>query len=471
MDQQNVRVHYGDGAAGEAPKLYRLIGEGKDSGLELPVLQATMGPDAIDVRQVLAKTHYCTFDPAFTSTASCRSKITYVDGDQGILLYRGYPIEDLAERSSFLEVCHLLLFGELPAADELTQFQHDITYHTMVHEQIQRFYSGFPHSAHPMAILLGVVGALSAFYPDSTDVFDPQQRLISIHRLIAKVPTLAAMAHKYSLGQPFVYPRNDLDYSANFVNMMFAVPAEPYPIKAVFAKAINALLIVQADHEQNASTSTVRIVGSSRANPFACVAAGISSLWGPIHGGANEAAVSMLKEIGTKANIPDVIRRAKDKNDPFRLMGFGHRIYKSYDPRAKVMRKICNEVLTEVGLAHDPLFELALELEKIALEDDYFVERKLYPNVDFYSGLIMRALGIPLKMFTALFAIARTPGWLAQWKEMIEDPDQRISRPRQLYVGPVRRSFVALNERKSESASARDNPSKPMPGEAMIVGS
>jgi citrate synthase len=360
-----------------------------------------------------------------------------------------------------------LLFGELPDAAELKQFVKDITYHTMVHEHLMRFYAGFPRQAHPMAVMAAVVSALSAFYPDSTDIFDPQQRLISIHRLIAKMPTIAAMAYKHSVGQPFVYPQNHLDYSANFLNMMFSVPAEPYTINPVFARAINTLLIVQADHEQNASTSTVRTVGSSRANPFACISAGIASLWGPLHGGANEAVVKMLEQIGSKKNIPEFIKRAKDKNDSFRLMGFGHRVYKSYDPRAKVMQKVCDEVLHEVGHDQDPLLELARELERIALADEYFVERKLYPNVDFYSGIVQRAIGIPNPMFTALFAMARTAGWLAQWKEMIEDSDQRIARPRQLYTGPVERQYVPLDQRKSHETLSVD---KPMPREPAIVG-
>jgi citrate synthase len=436
---------------------------------ELPFVKSTLGPDAVDVRGLLSSAHLCTFDPSFNSTASCRSSITFVDGDNGVLLYRGYPIAELAERSSFLEVAYLLLFGELPATDEFATFQHDITVHTMVHERIREFYGGFRNDAHPMAVLLGVVGALSAFYPDSTDVFDPKQRMISIHRLIAKLPTIAAMAYKHSIGQPYVYPRNDLEYSANFLNMMFSVPAEPYTVNPSFAKAVNLLFIVQADHEQNASTSTVRTVGSSRANPFACIAAGVASLWGPIHGGANEAVVAMLEEIGTKDRIPEAIRRAKDKNDPFRLMGFGHRIYKSYDPRADVMRRVCNEVLAERAGANDSLFALALELERIALEDPYFVERKLYPNVDFYSGIIMRAIGIPVNMFTALFAIARTAGWLAQWKEMIEDPDQRIARPRQLYTGPTERGYVEIARRSPRPAPSGGS-GHPMPGEAAIVG-
>ncbi len=466
MDGSKAR---GDGPQNSHPAYKLIDGEGK-AVADLPLLHATLGSDAIDVRHLLSVTDLCTFDPSFSSTASCRSSITFIDGDKGVLLYRGYPIEQLAERSSYLEVAYLLLFGDLPTSAEMAEFRKDITYHTMLHEHIRMFCNGFPSHAHPMSILLGVVGALSAFYPEGIDVFDPKGRLISIHRLIAKLPTIAALAHKYSVGQPFVHPRNDLDYSENFLNMMFSVPAEPYVIRPVFAKAVNLLLIAQADHEQNASTSTVRTVGSSRANPFACIAAGIASLWGPLHGGANEAVVEMLQEIGSKENIPAAIRRAKDKDDPFRLMGFGHRVYKSYDPRAKVMRQVCNEVLAEVGAEHDPLFELALELERIALEDDYFVERKLYPNVDFYSGLIMRALGIPVTMFTALFAIARTAGWLAQWKEMLEDHDQRIARPRQLYTGPTQRSYVPI-EQRSPHGGPDSGTSRPMPSEPAIVGS
>jgi citrate synthase len=437
---------------------------------DLPYLQPTLGSAAVDVRKLLDETNIVTYDPGFSSTASCSSAITFVDGDKGILLYRGYPIDELVEHSDFVEVAYLLLFGELPTTTELKQFSFDVTHHTMVHEQIPTFLRGFRRDAHPMAVLLGVVGALSAFYPDSIDVFDPMQRLISIERLIAKMPTITAMAYKYTLGQPFIYPRNDLDYCSNFLNMMFSVPAEPYAANPVFTRAMNALLIVQADHEQNASTSTVRTVGSSRANPFACVAAGISSLWGPIHGGANEAVVAMLQQLGSKANLPDAIRRAKDKNDPFRLMGFGHRVYKSYDPRAKVMRRIYEELLGELNLANDPLFELAKELERLALEDDYFVTRKLYPNVDFYSGLIMRALGIPINMFTAIFALARTVGWLSHWKEMIEDPDQRITRPRQLYIGATQRPYIGIAERGLNGAAPRLPAGPAMPNERAIVG-
>ena len=444
-----------------------------DAGKEiakLPLLHATVGSAAVDVRKLLDTANITTYDPGFSSTASCSSAITYVDGDNGVLLYRGYSIDELVENSSFVEVAYLLLFGELPSAPELASFSKDLTYHTMVHEQLSFFYRGFRRDAHPMAVLLGVVGALSAFYPDSIDVFDPAQRLVSIERLVAKMPTIVAMAYKYTLGQPFVYPRNDLDYSSNFLNMMFSVPAEAYTPNPVFAKAMNALLIVQADHEQNASTSTVRTVGSSRANPFACVAAGVSSLWGPIHGGANEAVVAMLQQLGTKANLPDAIRRAKDKDDPFRLMGFGHRVYKSYDPRAKVMKRIYEELLTELHLEDDPLFELAKELERQALEDDYFVKRKLYPNVDFYSGLIMKALGIPINMFTAIFALSRTVGWLSHWKEMIEDPDQRITRPRQVYIGAAKRAYAPISARGSNGKSVRSSEGLPMPNERSIVG-
>jgi len=453
----------------QTDKKFRLTDERGELVSELPVFKGTLGFEVVDVRHLLDKAGYCTFDPSFGSTASCRSTITFIDGDKGVLLHRGYPIDQLAEKATYLEVAFLLLFGELPNSGELAQFVKDITYHTMVHEQLTRFYAGFPREAHPMAILSAVVSALSAFYPDSTDIFDPQQRLISIHRLIAKMPTIAAMAYKNSVGQPFIYPQNHLDYSSNFLNMMFAVPAEPFKVNPVFAKAINALLIVQADHEQNASTSTVRTVGSTRANPFASVSAGIAALWGPLHGGANEAVLEMLSEIGDKKNIPEFIKRAKDKNDSFRLMGFGHRVYKSYDPRARVMQKICDEVLHEVGADNDPLLSLARELERIALADDYFVERKLYPNVDFYSGIVQRAIGIPVKMFTALFAIARTAGWLAQWKEMIEDPDQRIARPRQLYCGEDVRDYVPIEKRNSLTDTT-STVHKPMPSEPAIVG-
>jgi citrate synthase len=450
-------------------KKFRLVDENDKVVSEMNVLKGTLGYECVDVRHLLEETEYCTFDPSFGSTASCRSAITYIDGDRGVLLHRGYPIDQLAEKSTYLEVAYLLLFGELPTSAELSAFVRNITYHTMVHERLTRFYAGFPRDSHPMAVMAAAVSALSAFYPDSIDIFDPEQRLISIHRLIAKMPTIAAMAYKNSVGQPFVYPLNKLDYSANFLNMMFSVPAEPYVINPVFARAINTLLIVQADHEQNASTSTVRTVGSSRANPFASISAGIASLWGPLHGGANEAVVTMLEQIGSKDRIPEFVKRAKDKNDPFRLMGFGHRVYKSYDPRAKVMQRICDEVLAEVGHQRDPLLELARELERIALADDYFIERKLYPNVDFYSGIVERAIGIPNPMFTAIFAIGRTAGWLAQWKEMIEDPDQRIARPRQLYVGATERKFVPIEARTTHNGATQPS-GKPMPSEPAVVG-
>ncbi len=413
---------------------------------DLPKLHGTIGPSAVDVRKLYGESGLFTYDPGFGSTAACTSKITYIDGDEGVLLHRGYKIEDLAEQSDFMDVCYLLLEGELPNAKQKTEFERAITYHTMLHEQIAYFYRGFRRDAHPMAVMVGVVGALSAFYHDSTDIRDPQQRMIASHRLIAKMPTIAAWAYKYSVGQPFMYPKNDLTYAENFLHMTFAVPAEDYRVNPVLARAMDRIFILHADHEQNASTSTVRNAGSSGANPFACIAAGIASLWGPAHGGANEAVLKMLGEIGHKDRIPEFIKRAKDKDDPFRLMGFGHRVYKNYDPRAKVMKKTCDEVLGELGI-NDPLLELAMELEKIALEDDYFVQRKLYPNVDFYSGIILRAMGFPTSMFTALFALARTVGWIAQWKEMIEDPDQRISRPRQIYDGATAREFVPMSVR------------------------
>ena len=409
--------------------------------LELPVRSGTIGPDVVDVANLYKKTGCFTYDPGFTSTANCSSKITYIDGDKGELLYRGYPIEQLAENSNFLAVCYLLLYGELPANDEFRKFRTTITYHTMVNEQITRFYSGFRRDAHPMAVMVGVVGALSAFYHDSTDITDPVQRMIASHRLIAKMPTIAAMAYKYAMGQPFIYPRNDLDYTSNFLQMCFAVPCEPYIVNPVISRALDRIFILHADHEQNASTSTVRLAGSSGANPFACISSGIACLWGPAHGGANEAALNMLQEIGTVDRIPEFIKKAKDKTSGFRLMGIGHRVYKNYDPRAKVMQKTCHEVLDALGVKNDPLFKVALELERIALQDDYFVEKKLYPNIDFYSGITLRAMGFPVDMFTVLFAVARTVGWIAQWNEMIEDPEQRIGRPRQIYVGPARRDF------------------------------
>ena len=413
----------------------------------LPVRSGTIGPDVIDVTRLYRETGCFTYDPGFTSTANCSSKITYIDGDDGVLLYRGYPIDELAEGSNFVEVCYLLLHGELPTKEQFEEFEDTITRHTMVHEQMTRFFTGFRRDAHPMAIMVGTVGALSAFYHDSTDINDPVQRMIASHRMIAKIPTIAAMAFKYSIGQPFIYPRNDLDYTSNFLQMCFAVPCEPYRIDPVLSKALDRIFILHADHEQNASTSTVRLASSSGANPFACIAAGIACLWGPAHGGANEAALNMLEEIGDVSRIPEFIERAKDKDDPFRLMGFGHRVYKNYDPRAKVMQQTCHEVLDSLGVRDEPLLKVAMGLEKIALEDEYFVEKKLYPNIDFYSGITLRAMGFPVSMFTVLFAVARTVGWIAQWKEMIEDPEQKIGRPRQLYIGPDKRSFVPVAQR------------------------
>ena len=414
---------------------------------QFPVRKGSLGPDVIDITTLYAETGRFTYDPSFTSTASCESKITFVDGGKGVLLYRGYPIDQLAEHSTFVETCYLLLYGELPTKEQYDKFRNLITYHTMVHEQMPRFYTGFRRDAHPMAVMVGVVGALSAFYHDLTDIKDPVQRQIACHRMIAKMPTIAAMAYKYSIGQPFIYPRNDLDYSSNFLHMCFAVPCEEYKIDPVLVRAMRRIFILHADHEQNASTSTVRLAGSSGANPFACISAGIACLWGPAHGGANEAALDMLMEIGTVDRIPEYIKRAKDRNDPFRLMGFGHRVYKNYDPRAKIMQKTCHEVLKAVRHADDPIFQVALELERIALHDDYFIEKKLYPNIDFYSGITLKALGFPTDMFTVLFAIARTVGWIAQWKEMIEDPSQRIGRPRQLYTGPTERTYIPVEAR------------------------
>jgi citrate synthase len=413
--------------------------------VELPILKGTAGPEVVDVRKLYAEADVFTYDPGFTSTASCESKITFIDGDAGILLHRGYPIDQLAERSSFLEVCYLLLNGELPSASELVDFEHTITYHTMLHEQFDRFFMGFRRDAHPMAIMVGAVGALSAFYHDSTNVDDPRQRMISSHRLIAKMPTIAARAFKYFRGQPFVHPRNDLSYAENFLRMCFSVPAEDWKPNPVLTRAMDRIFILHADHEQNASTSTVRLAGSSGANPFACIAAGIACLWGPSHGGANEEALNMLMEIGTVDRIPEYVQGVKDRK--YRLMGFGHRVYKNYDPRAKVMQQTCHEVLAEVGNTNDPLLKVAMELEKIALSDPYFVERKLYPNVDFYSGITLRALGFPPEMFTVLFALARTVGWISQWKEMIEDPSQKIGRPRQIYTGAAQRDYVQVEKR------------------------
>jgi citrate synthase len=423
----------------------KLSAAGKD--LDLKVMQGSVGPDVLDIRKLYAQTGMFTYDPGFTSTASCDSAITYIDGDEGVLLHRGYPIGQLAEQSSFMEVCHLLLNGELPTKDELDKFSYTISRHTMLHEQLATFYRGFRRDAHPMAIMCGVVGALSAFYQDSADITDPQQRMIASHRLIAKMPTIAAMAYKYSIGQPFMHPKNNLSYTGNFLQMTFGVPAEEYVVNPVVEKAMDRIFILHADHEQNASTSTVRLAGSSGANPFACIAAGIACLWGPAHGGANEAALNMLREIGTVDRIPEYIARAKDKNDPFRLMGFGHRVYKNYDPRATVMQQTVREVLGELGVT-DPVFDVAIALEEMALSDPYFIEKKLFPNVDFYSGVILSAIGFPTTMFTALFALARTVGWVAQWNEMISDPEQKIGRPRQLYTGPTERDYVPLDARK-----------------------
>jgi citrate synthase len=413
--------------------------------VELPVLRGTDGPAVVDIRKLYAEADVFTYDPGFMSTASCESKITFIDGDAGILLHRGYPIMELAEKSNFLEVCYLLLHGELPTAPEYEEFEKNITYHTMLHEQFDRFFMGFRRDAHPMAIMTGAVGALSAFYHDSTNVNDPSQRMISAHRMIAKMPTIAARAFKYSRGQPFVFPRNELSYAENFLRMCFSVPAEDWVPNPVLTKAMDRIFILHADHEQNASTSTVRLAGSSGANPFACIAAGIASLWGPKHGGANEECLNMLIEIGTVDKIPEFVQGVKDRR--YLLMGFGHRVYKNYDPRATVMQKTCHEVLAEVGHGNDQILQVAMELEKVALSDPYFVERKLYPNVDFYSGITLRALGFPPEMFTVLFALARTVGWIAQWKEMIEDPSQKIGRPRQIYTGAPARSFVSVDKR------------------------
>jgi citrate synthase len=418
-----------------------------DKTYSFPIYDGTIGPEVLDVSKLYAEAGIFTYDPGFTSTGSCESKITYIDGDKGILLYRGYPIADLAEHGDFLETCYLLLYGELPTAAQKTDFVDRVIHHTMVHEQMSRFFQGFRRDAHPMAVMVGCVGALSAFYHDSTDITDPTQRMIASIRMIAKMPTLAAMAYKYSIGQPFMYPDNKLDYSSNFLRMCFAVPCEEYKVNPVLSRAMDRIFTLHADHEQNASTSTVRLAGSTGANPFACIAAGIACLWGPAHGGANEAALKMLGEIGTVDRIPEYIKRAKDPKDSFRLMGFGHRVYKNYDPRAKIMQKTCYEVLNELGIK-DSLLDVAMELEKIALHDDYFVEKKLYPNVDFYSGITLRAMGFPTTMFTVLFALARTVGWIAQWKEMIEDPHQKLGRPRQLYTGATLREYLPMSKRK-----------------------
>ncbi|PPD42961.1 MAG: citrate (Si)-synthase [Methylocystis sp.] len=414
--------------------------------VDLPIMKGTMGADVIDMRTLATQTGVYSFDPGFLSTASCESRITYLDGAAGILLHRGYPIEQLAEKGDYLEVCYLLLYGELPTAAQKADFDYRVTHHTMVHEQMARFFQGFRRDAHPMSIMVASVGALSAFYHDSTDINDPMQRMIASMRLIAKAPTLAAMAYKYSLGQPFVYPRNDLDYASNFLRMCFAVPAEEYVVNPVFARALDRIFILHADLAQVASTSTVRLAGSSGADPFACIAAGIASLWGPAHGGANEAVLKMLSEIGAPERIPHFISRAKDKSDPFRLMGFGHRIFKNYDPRAKIMQRTAHDVFEQLGVS-DPLLDVAHELERVALSDDYFVKRRLFPNVDFYSGLILRAMGFPTSMFPALFAVARTVGWLAQWKEMIEDPNYRMGHPSQLYTGAEQRDYTPVSMR------------------------
>src|SRR5271154_1866012 len=439
MDGDNTKV-------GAVTGSMTLTDNATGKSIELPVIEGSIGPKVIDVRKLYAQTGCFTYDPGFMATAACRSSITYIDGDEGILMYRGYPIQELAAKSDFLEVAYLLLNGELPTADQKTQFVSDITHHTMVHEQITTFFRGFRRDAHPMAVLCGVVGALSAFYHDSTDINDPYQRMVASHRLIAKLPTIGAMAYKYSLGQPFVYPKNSLGYAENFLHMTFAVPCEEYKVSPTLAKAMDRIFVLHADHEQNASTSTVRLAGSSGANPFACIAAGIATLWGPAHGGANEAVLKQLTEIGHKDKIPEVIAKAKDKSSGFRLMGFGHRVYKNFDPRAQVMRKTCYEVLDALKI-NDPLFDLAMELEKIALEDEYFVSKKLYPNVDFYSGIILKAMGFPTSMFTVLFAVARTVGWISQWNEMIEDPAHKIGRPRQLYNGQTERPYKPLHMR------------------------
>ncbi len=420
----------------------------KGKVIELPVIHGTEGPDVIDIRSLYQQLGMFTFDPGFMSTASCESKITFIDGDEGRLLYRGYPIQDLVEHCNYLETAYLLIYGELPSPAQKSAFEREITYHTLVHEQMRSLFAGFRRDAHPMAIMVGVVGALSAFYHDSTDVNDPKQRQTAIHRLIAKMPTLAAMAYNYSIGRPFTYPRNDLSYAANFLRMTFAVPSEEYEINPILERAMDRILVLHADHEQNASTSTVRLASSSLANPFASVASGIAALWGPAHGGANEAVIKMLEEIGHRDNIAEFIKKAKDKNDPFRLMGFGHRVYKNYDPRAKVMRETCHEVLKELNIVDDPLLDIARELEEIALKDPYFIDKKLYPNVDFYSGIIFKAIGIPTSMYTVIFAVGRTAGWVAQWSEMMNDPGKKIGRPRQLYTGPFERCSIPIQERK-----------------------
>jgi len=421
--------------------------DGSNKSASLPLLEGTLGTPVADIRKLYNDLGIFTFDPGYGETASCDSKITYIDGDAGVLLYRGYPIEQLAEHSDFVEVCYLLMYGNLPNAAELAEFKKGVTYHTMVHEQIRQFFNGFRRDAHPMAIMCGVVGALAAFYHDNINMTDPRQREIAAFRLIAKVPTIAAMAYKYALGQPFVYPRNDLSYAANFLHMLNSVPAEPYAVSPVLEKAMDRILVLHADHEQNASTSTVRLAGSTGANPFACIAAGIAALWGPAHGGANEAVLKMLADIGTPDKIPQFIAEVKDKNSHTKLMGFGHRVYKNFDPRAKIMKESCHEVLAELGVKNEPLLDMAMEMERIALTDDYFVSRKLYPNVDFYSGIILKAMGIPTSMFTVIFAVARTIGWVSQWKELVEDPTQRIGRPRQIYTGAPARDYQPISNR------------------------
>ncbi|MBR0682235.1 citrate (Si)-synthase [Roseomonas eburnea] len=421
--------------------------EGSNKSANLPLLGGTLGPQVADIRKLYGELGIFTYDPGYGATASCESTITYIDGDEGVLLYRGYPIEQLAEKSSFLEVAYLLLNGELPNAAQYAEFDKGVTRHTMLHEQLRRFFEGFRRDAHPMAVMCGVVGAMAAFYHDNLDINDARQREIAAFRLIAKVPTIAAWAYKYSIGQPFMYPRNDLGYAENFLYMLNGVPAEPYVNNPILSRAMDRILILHADHEQNASTSTVRLAGSTGANPFACIAAGIAALWGPAHGGANEAVLKMLAEIGSPENIPQFISEVKDKNSHTKLMGFGHRVYKNFDPRAKIMKETCHEVLAELGIKDEPLLDMAMEMERIALSDDYFISRKLYPNVDFYSGIILKAMGIPTSMFTVLFAVARTVGWVSQWKELIEDPSQRIGRPRQIYTGAPARDFVAMSER------------------------
>ena len=434
------------GAAGN--EYMTLTDHSTGKSYDFNVMPGTVGPKVVDVRSLYGESGYFTYDPGYTSTGACESKLTYIDGEAGILMHRGYRIEDLAESSDFMEVCYLLLNGELPTPQEKKDFETTITQHTMVHEQINYFFRGFRRDAHPMAIMVAVVGALAAFYHDSLDINDPHQRMITSHRLIAKIPTIAAMAYKFSVGQPFVYPRNELKYAENFLHMMFSVPAEEYKINPVVARAMDRIFILHADHEQNASTSTVRLAGSTGANPFASVSAGISALWGPAHGGANEAVLDMLAEIGSIDRAAEYVKKAKDPNDDFRLMGFGHRVYKNHDPRARVLQKTCHEVLDSLGITDEPLLELAVELERVALEDDYFIEKKLFPNVDFYSGIILKAIGIPTSMFTVLFALARTVGWIAQWKEMVEDPTAKLGRPRQLYTGPTERAYVPLHKRR-----------------------